>query len=91
MMFDDLIKEPTVNVSQEEAHIVKALIAGDPSRCPSVSYFARFDRKWLKNSRNLKGKEFLFEIVANKRNGLDVDKCVSTISTFDLAYNHLQI
>lgn len=57
MMFDDLIKEPNVNVSPEEAHVVKALIAGDLSRCPE-----------------LKGKEFLFDIVANKRNGLDVDK-----------------
>ncbi|EKM58979.1 uncharacterized protein PHACADRAFT_249122 [Phanerochaete carnosa HHB-10118-sp] len=57
MMFDYLCQEPTVDVTPEEAAVVKALIAGEPSRCPE-----------------LEAKKFLFEIVANKRNGLDVDK-----------------
>lgn len=34
MMFDDLVKEPSVDVTPDEAKIVKALIAGCPSRCP---------------------------------------------------------
>lgn len=33
MMFDDLIKLSHVDITLEEATIVKALIAGEPSRC----------------------------------------------------------
>lgn len=33
MMFDHLIKLPHVHISPEEAIIIKALIAGDPTRC----------------------------------------------------------
>lgn len=33
MMFDALIKQDHVDVSEREAIIVKALIASDPSRC----------------------------------------------------------
>ncbi|KAF7799951.1 hypothetical protein EIP86_011194 [Pleurotus ostreatoroseus] len=57
MMFDDLVKLPHVNITPEEATIVKALIAGEPDRCVGMDV-----------------KPFLFDIVANKRNGLDVDK-----------------
>ncbi|KAI0337332.1 HD-domain PDEase-like protein [Trametopsis cervina] len=59
MMFDALIKLDHVQVSAREATIVKALIAGESSRCRSLSPPVKL---------------FLFEIVANKRNGLDVDK-----------------
>ncbi len=36
MMFDDLIKEDHVMVSEREAIIIKALISGDSSRCEQV-------------------------------------------------------
>ncbi|THH02196.1 hypothetical protein EW026_g597 [Hermanssonia centrifuga] len=62
MMFDDLIKEDHVMVSEREAIIIKALISGDSSRCEQVFI------------SGMNVKSFLFEIVANKRNGLDVDK-----------------
>ncbi|KAH8105417.1 hypothetical protein BXZ70DRAFT_887582 [Cristinia sonorae] len=56
MMFDDLVQEYAINISEDEITFVKALIAGDPTRC------------------KFEVKPYLFEIVANKRNGLDVDK-----------------
>ncbi|KAI0092891.1 hypothetical protein BDY19DRAFT_990567 [Irpex rosettiformis] len=59
MMFDALTKLDHVRVSEREAIIVKALIAGEVSRCSAMKPPV---------------KPFLFEIIANKRNGLDVDK-----------------
>ncbi|KAF7776488.1 hypothetical protein Agabi119p4_4881 [Agaricus bisporus var. burnettii] len=56
MMFDFMISEYEIPISEEDQQFIKALIAGDPSKCSSDE------------------KEFLFDIVANKRNGLDVDK-----------------
>ncbi|TFK33680.1 hypothetical protein BDQ12DRAFT_637222 [Crucibulum laeve] len=56
MMFDYLIKENEIPLPQKDSKFVKALIAGDPSKCSPDE------------------KPFLFDIVANKRNGLDVDK-----------------
>ncbi|KIK56330.1 hypothetical protein GYMLUDRAFT_47095 [Collybiopsis luxurians FD-317 M1] len=56
MMLDFLIKDKNINISPEDVAFIKALIAGDPSKC-------------LQDE-----KPYLFEIVANKRNGLDVDK-----------------
>ncbi|KAH9928821.1 uncharacterized protein B0H18DRAFT_1155264 [Fomitopsis serialis] len=56
MMFDALIQENDLDISEDDASFIKALIAGETSRC------------------SRKEKPFLFEIVANKRNGLDVDK-----------------
>ncbi|KAF9558393.1 HD-domain/PDEase-like protein [Agrocybe pediades] len=55
MMFDALVKDHKINISEEDQKFVKALIAGEHSRTPHE-------------------KPFLFDIVANKRNGLDVDK-----------------
>ncbi|KAF8554681.1 HD-domain/PDEase-like protein [Imleria badia] len=57
MMFDDMVETYQLDITPEEATIVKALIAGEKERCP------------LGNTM-----PFLFEIVANERNGLDVDK-----------------
>ncbi|KAJ3523594.1 hypothetical protein NM688_g8701 [Phlebia brevispora] len=57
MMFDDLIKLVHVDITPDEATIIKALIAGESDRCSDMDV-----------------KPFLFDIVANKRNGLDVDK-----------------
>ncbi|PCH41716.1 hypothetical protein WOLCODRAFT_71312 [Wolfiporia cocos MD-104 SS10] len=59
MMFDDLVEDNEIEISEEDVSFIKALIAGDPKRC------LRKDEK-----------PFLFEIVANKRNGLDVDKLI---------------
>ncbi|KAL4067181.1 hypothetical protein V8B97DRAFT_1978480 [Scleroderma yunnanense] len=57
MMFDDMVDAYMLDITPEEMTIVKALIAGDKTRCPLGTE-----------------KPFLFEIVANNRNGLDVDK-----------------
>lgn len=74
MMFDDLVLEPTVSVGEREAAIIKALIAGDKTRCGYVpGQMDGWARELRKNSE-YNVKPFLFEIVANKRNGLDVDK-----------------
>ncbi|THH32180.1 hypothetical protein EUX98_g2013 [Antrodiella citrinella] len=57
MMFDDLVQEYSINLAEDEIVFIKALIAGEQSRC-----------------KGFQVKPYLFEIVANKRNGLDVDK-----------------
>jgi len=57
MMFDDLVHEYNINIAEDEIVFIKALIAGEPSRC-----------------KGFQVKSYLFEVVANKRNGLDVDK-----------------
>ncbi|KIM78005.1 hypothetical protein PILCRDRAFT_608246 [Piloderma croceum F 1598] len=57
MMFDDLIKKNGIQIPDEDAEFIKALIAGEPTR-----------------SGDGAEKRFLFDIVANKRNGIDVDK-----------------
>ncbi|ETW84707.1 hypothetical protein HETIRDRAFT_313664, partial [Heterobasidion irregulare TC 32-1] len=57
MMFDDMIRQYDLGISEQDATFIKALIAGDKTRCADTLE-----------------KPFLFEIVANKRNGIDVDK-----------------
>ncbi|KIJ58839.1 hypothetical protein HYDPIDRAFT_101908 [Hydnomerulius pinastri MD-312] len=57
MMFEDMVESYQLDITPEEATLVKALIAGDKERCELG-----------------KTMPFLFEIVANQRNGLDVDK-----------------
>ncbi|KAI0030397.1 hypothetical protein K488DRAFT_35067, partial [Vararia minispora EC-137] len=56
MMLDDMVKRYSIGLPPRDVEFIKALIAGDASRCECVE------------------KPFLFEIVANKRNGIDVDK-----------------
>lgn len=59
MMFDDLIVKNNIDLPENDVRFIKALIAGDPGRCSESSP---------------PEKSFLFEIVANRRNGIDVDK-----------------
>ncbi|KAG8865395.1 hypothetical protein FRB96_000285 [Tulasnella sp. 330] len=59
MMLDALVKENDIPLSQDRVNFIKDLISGTP-------------RLSLKN--NPPEKRFLFEIVSNKRNGIDVDK-----------------
>lgn len=56
MMFDYLVAQNNIEIEEADTKFVKALIAGEPTKCDPSE------------------KEFLFDIVANKRNGLDVDK-----------------
>ncbi|RXW22620.1 hypothetical protein EST38_g3245 [Candolleomyces aberdarensis] len=56
MMFDYIVKNYKIPLSDKDVRFVKALIAGDPTQCDASE------------------KPFLFDIIANKRNGLDVDK-----------------
>ena len=46
-----------------DIHFIKELIIGDPEECPPGF-------KWQGRGN----KTFLYDIVANKRNGIDVDK-----------------
>lgn len=39
MMFEDLIKENGIAISQRDMTFVKALIGGDPGRCKCVNVF----------------------------------------------------
>lgn len=54
MMFDALVAQNGIDINERDVKFIKALIAGDPTRCLE--------------------KPFFFDIVANKRNGIDVDK-----------------
>ncbi|KAF5353677.1 hypothetical protein D9758_008643 [Tetrapyrgos nigripes] len=54
-MFEYLVRENEIDISDVDKEFIKALIAGDWKRTPDE-------------------KRFLFDIVANKINGLDVDK-----------------
>eukprot|EP00944_MAST-04C_sp_MAST-4C-sp1_P008958 g8958.t1 len=51
-------------LGEEDVHFIKELIFGSPKDAP---------RDWVWKGRG-KGKEYLYEIVANHRNGIDVDK-----------------
>jgi len=80
MMFDDMVKKYDLNISSEEVETVKALISGKKERCKYVlrhlfSLAAPDNIHYLRLGKTM---PFLFEIVANDRNGIDVDKCVFT-------------
>ena len=76
MMFDDMMKQYDMDIPRQDVEFIKALIAGDQSRCRSVNdcncIHAPDAQSNLINFSD--EKPFLFEIVANKRNGIDVDK-----------------
>ncbi|KAG9095269.1 hypothetical protein FS749_010778, partial [Ceratobasidium sp. UAMH 11750] len=59
MMFDAICSQHDVELSEDEQNFVKDLIRGRPN---------------LSRGRTPPEKPFLFEIVANSRNGIDVDK-----------------
>jgi hypothetical protein len=75
MMFDDMMKQYDLDIPPDEVQFIKALIAGESGekfRCRSAFLFIF----WFLPCSSLCSDEkpFLFEIVANKRNGIDVDK-----------------
>lgn len=59
MMFDDLVEKNDIQIDQDDINFIKDLIKGVPSHSAH---------------KNPPEKIFLFDIVANKRNGIDVDK-----------------
>ncbi|KAF9782073.1 hypothetical protein BJ322DRAFT_1074190 [Thelephora terrestris] len=59
MMFDDLVAKNHIDLPNNDIQFIKALIAGDLSSC---------------SESQPPEKPFLFDIVANQRNGIDVDK-----------------
>lgn len=59
MMFDDLVKSNNIDINQDDVNFVKDLIQGAPKHSAH---------------KDPPEKLFLFDIVANKRNGIDVDK-----------------
>lgn len=75
LMFDALVDENHIPLPPEDRAFIKALIAGEHSRTYVPVFCCSFPRiDWKFSSPQ--EKEFLFDIVANKRNGLDVDKWV---------------
>ena len=61
---NDLIQQFVASkLTKDDIHFIKELILGDEKMAPS-------GHQW----KGRPGKEFLFDIVANKRNGIDVDK-----------------
>lgn len=76
MMFDDLVAKNNIDLPKNDIRFIKALIAGDSSGClyvPSVivHLVSPYD---ISRESDPPEKPFLFEIVANQRNGIDVDK-----------------
>ena len=59
MMFDDLVRSNGIDIDEDDINFIKDLIQGNVR---------------LSEHKNPPEKKFLFDIVANKRNGIDVDK-----------------
>jgi HD superfamily phosphohydrolase len=82
MMFDDLVKQHDIDISDEDRSFIKALIAGEPSKCMSIFSTPALRSLQRNAHKSIAGspdeKPFLFHIVANKLNGIDVDKSVSS-------------
>lgn len=58
-MFDDLVRSNGIDIDEDDINFIKDLIQGNVR---------------LSEHKNPPEKKFLFDIVANKRNGIDVDK-----------------
>lgn len=76
MMFEYMIKDNDIPLLEKDKNFIKALIAGEPNRCRYVVYISEIQSPNMHFSPD--EKPFLFDIVANKRNGLDVDKFVNS-------------
>jgi hypothetical protein len=76
MMFDDLVAKSNIDLPGNDIRFIKALIAGNPSSCLYVPTIIAHSVSPYDISRenDPPEKPFLFEIVANQRNGIDVDK-----------------
>lgn len=59
MMFDDLVRSNNIDIDEDDVNFIKDLIQG---------------KSRLSAYKKSPEKKFLFDIVANKRNGIDVDK-----------------
>jgi hypothetical protein len=82
MMLDYLVKDNDIHIAEEDLVFIKALIAGDPKRCRYAFYLcvATGSNHLISTYPSQPEKLFLFEIVSNNRNGIDVDKYVSESS-----------
>jgi hypothetical protein len=76
MMFDDLVAKNHIDLPNNDTQFIKALIAGDLSSCSYVLEVVVHSVPSYDISRESQPpeKQFLFDIVANQRNGIDVDK-----------------
>ncbi|KAK7043859.1 hypothetical protein VNI00_008024 [Paramarasmius palmivorus] len=74
MMLDYLIEDNNINIAEADVNFIKDLIIGERRRCSQYEAFKNLPSSILIVPLNRDEKAFLFEIVANKRNGLDVDK-----------------
>lgn len=75
-MFDDMVEAYQLDITLEEMNLVKALIDGNKKRSTYVSFSPFSNLNGNGDDRLGETMPFLFEIVANQRNGLDVDKYV---------------
>ena len=75
-MFDAMVKENDIKLSEDRVRFIKDLIRGEPnlSKHQYVSSVIHWYNAWQSLSSDPPEKPFLFEIVANKENGIDVDK-----------------
>lgn len=71
-MLDHLIDENGIEIPKKDRVFIKALISGDAGRCPGYCV----PSKVLSHHTDqlTREQQFLFDIVSNKRNGLDVDR-----------------
>jgi len=81
MMFDYMVETYSIPIREKDVLFIKALIAGNPQQCEWVTPSLVVDQDLSQCSPS--EKRFLFDIIANKRNGLDVDKYVGYISLVD--------
>jgi hypothetical protein len=87
MMFDFLVKDNKIDISDADRAFIKAMITSQPEKCLYVVVRIAFFVGFLINISREKEKPFLFEIVSNSRNGIDVDKFVPLMAIILLNNN----